>query len=332
MPDFAIHRKYDRAVVSVFTAVGLAAATSLSVAQPVVPPEAIAQFQHVIGNRVEAVTILGGDYGAAGGVYTFRGGDVANLSIAKVGGGGIVSAPQPLGDSGLKWSPVIQGNLGSVSAVNEFRTGYLQGNKMQYDVLALQVGGGARFFFNDHLSLTPALSGIYGHTENEFKPLNATGEAVKSVASGTFVDWTLDSWSVVPSMELRYGWLWRRLLFEFSSRYNYFYTEGFASSSPVVSVSGASHTWENKLDVDVPLGWKLLGHELHTGGFLARTELFGGAAAGLNENHIYTVNGRFVLDLLGELWKVRWLGLGASYFFGDHMAGWSAGVDVNFQF
>jgi len=82
----------------------------------------------------------------------------------------------------------------------------------------------------------------------------------------------------------------------------------------------------------VPLGWKLFDRELHTGGFFSRTELFGNAAEGLNENHIYTVNGRFVMDLLGKVWKVRWLGLGASYFFGDHFDGWSAGLDLRFQF
>jgi hypothetical protein len=38
------------------------------------------------------------------------------------------------------------------------------------------------------------------------------------------------------------------------------------------------------------------------------------------------------MDLLGEFWKVRWLGLGASYFVGEHFNGWSAGVDLTFQF
>ena len=301
-------------------------------AQPLLPPEAIEQFQSVIGSRVEAVTVLGGDYGAAGGVYTFRGGNLADLSIAKLGGGGIVANPRPLGLGDLKWAPVLQGNLGHLSAENQFTTGYLQGNRSLYDVLAVEVGAGARFFFGDHLSLTPTVSGIYGHTENEFKPQNANGYYVKTNASGTFVDWALDTWSVVPALELDYQWMWRRTTFEFSSRYNFFHTESFNSSSPVVSVSGDSHTWENKLDVDVPLGWKLFGRELHSGGFFARTELFGGAADGLHENHIYTVNGRFVLDVLGQVWKVRWLGVGCSYFWGEHFNGWSAGLDLRFKF
>ena len=41
------------------TALMLACLSAL--AQPAVPPEAVAQFQQVIGSRVEAVTILGGD-------------------------------------------------------------------------------------------------------------------------------------------------------------------------------------------------------------------------------------------------------------------------------
>ena len=100
----------------------------------------------------------------------------------------------------------------------------------------------------------------------------------------------------------------------------------------MVEVNGDSHTWENRIDADVPLGWKLLGRELHTGGFFSRTELFGGAADGLNTDHIYTLSGRFVMDILGKIPKMRWLGLGVSYFFADHFDGWSAGVNLRFQF
>ena len=54
-------------------AAGLAALGALGpgvFAQPVlpIPPEAAAQLQHTIGSRIEAVTVLGGDYGAAGGI------------------------------------------------------------------------------------------------------------------------------------------------------------------------------------------------------------------------------------------------------------------------
>ena len=252
--------------------------------------------------------------------------------MGKLGGGGDICSPQPLGLGGIHWAPVLQGNLGHFTADNAFPDGYLHGNRLVYDVLAVQGGAGARFYLNDHLSLAPTISGIYGHTENEFKAQNALGETVKAAASGTFVDWTIDSWSVQPALDLGYEWQWGRTTFEFTSHYNYFHTESFNSTSPVASVDGDSHTWENKLDADVPLGWKVLGRELRTGGFVARTELFGGIAAGLNSDHFYTVNGRFVMDLLGKVWKVRWLGVGASCFLSDNFSGWSAGLDLRFRF
>jgi len=142
----------------------------------------------------------------------------------------------------------------------------------------------------------------------------------------------LDTWSVVPALELEYDWKWGRTSFEFSSRGSFFHTESFESSSPIVGVNGDSTTWANKLDADVPLGLKFFGRELHTGGFLSRTELFGGAARGLNTDSLYTIDGRLVLDFLGKLPKVRWAGLGVSYFWGHDFGGWSAGLDLRFKF
>jgi hypothetical protein len=304
----------------------------LALAQPVLPPDALQQFQKVVGDRIEAVNILAGDYAAAGGVYAFRGGSIADLSITKLGGGGAVASPKPLGLGSLQWAPVLQGNVGWVSAENQFETGYLAGNRMNYDTLAIEGGGGVVLFFNEHLSLSPTLSGIYGRVQNTFNPHNGNGYYVKSVGSGKIVDWTIDTWSVVPALELDYQLTWGRTIFEFSSHYDFFHTDSFESSSPLVNVKGNSSTWENKLDVDVPLSLKLFGRELHTGGFISRTELFGDAAGGLNTEYVYTANGRLVLDFLGKVWKLRWLGLGYSYFWGQNFNGWSVGADVRFKF
>jgi hypothetical protein len=142
----------------------------------------------------------------------------------------------------------------------------------------------------------------------------------------------LDTWSVVPALELDYEWMWGRTTFDFSSRGTFFHTESFESSSPIVGVNGDSTTWANKLEADVPLGLKMFGGELHTGGFVSRTELFGGAAQGLNTDYVYTANSRLVLDFLGKLWKVKWVGLGVSYFWGHDVEGWSAGLDMRLKF
>jgi hypothetical protein len=96
--------------------------------------------------------------------------------------------------------------------------------------------------------------------------------------------------------------------------------------------TGTSQTWDNRLDLDVPLGVHLFGRRLRTGGFFSRMELIGGIADGMNEDHIYTVNGRLVLDYVGALWLMRWIGLGVSRLWGDHVNGWTGGLDVAPEF
>jgi hypothetical protein len=296
-----------------------------------VPAQAIEQLRQVVGDRVEAVTILGGDYAAARGFYSLRGGDAADLDITKLGGGGPIGALRPLGTSGLKWAPLLQGNLGWVKATNTFETGYLEGNRSVYDTFAAALGGGARLSFSDHASVGVVLSGMYGKTRNDFRAENDIGRAFESVASGRFVDWEVETWSIAPAAEFQYVWTRGVARLDFTSRYNFFHTESFRGSSPFIHVDGDSHTWENRVGVESPAGFSVFGTPLETGGFLSRIELSGGVADGLDTSYAYTANGRLVLDLTDRLWKTRWLGIGATYFRGTHFRGWSAGIDARFR-
>ena len=86
------------------------------------------------------------------------------------------------------------------------------------------------------------------------------------------------------------------------------------------------------LDVDIPLGRQLLGHELRTGGYFSRTDLYGDLKNGVNTGYVYELHGRLVLDFLGQLWKVKWIGVGASYLWGSNFDGWGVGADIQFKF
>ena len=39
-----------------------------------------------------------------------------------------------------------------------------------------------------------------------------------------------------------------------------------------------------------------------------------------------------MVDLLGALWKVEWLVIGGSYFWGESFSGWTVGADVRLKF
>jgi hypothetical protein len=285
----------------------------------------------LVGDRIEAITILGGDYGASGGAYKF-GANVADISLTRLGGGGDLSDPRPLGSGKLKWNPVANINLGWISAEKTIQQAPLAGNTIQGDVFGFAMGGGARFWFTDRLSLAPTLGGIYGHSKNNFNVLNDAGmQYVGPMSQAGWVNWSVDTWTVVPATDLKYIWTWKRTGFTANSTFNYYHTGSFNSTSQLVKVDGNSQTWVNKLDADVPLGWKIKGYEFHTGGYVRLTELYGNISSGLNSDRMYTVHGRLVLDSLGQRFKLRWLGVGASYFGGKNFNGWAIGIDTRLK-
>ena len=307
---------------------------TLSVRAALTPAE-INEFRNTIGNRVEAATILGGDYGVGGGTFSSGAGNKnADVNITKFGGSGDVGAPQPLGNLNIGWQPRLQGNMGYLTAKNTYNgSSQLAGDKNENDTFAIQFGGGARFWFDDSFSIAPTFMGMYGHSENTYTARSAFGMANQAEAKQLgLIDWTVDTWTIRPSLNLQYKYTWHRTIFTLSSDPTYFYTDTFSSSSPNVDITGNSVTWENKLDVDVPLGVELFGHELRSGGFFSRTELYDGIRDGLQSEYLYEAHGRIVMDFLGQLWKVQWIGIGTSYVWGKDFTGWSIGADIAFRF
>lgn len=297
--------------------------------------EQITEFRNTLSARVETTTILGGDYGVGGGGYTTTGsgGNDVDASISKFGGAGDIGAPRPLGTLGIGWQPRLQGSLGYLTARNHIHSEWLEGDKNENQTFAIQFGGGARFWLDEHFSFAPTFMGMYGHSENTYTAKSEFGMSHQAEARQLgLIDWTADTWTVRPSLNLQYQYTWNRILFTLSTEPTYFYTESFHTSSSTLQISGNSETWQNKLDVDVPLRMDLLGHELRSGGFFSRMDLYDGVRDGLNSDYVYEAHGRLVMDFLGQLWKVQWIGVGASRYWGQGLTGWSYGVDVAFRF
>ncbi len=319
------------------TALAIGVTTFLLPVMPVqaqLTPAEINYFRNTIGNRIEAATILGGDYGIGGGAYASTANhNDANINVIKFGGSGEIGSPKPLGDLDIGWQPRVQGSMGYLTANNKFQTGLLDDDTTEFKTFAIQIGGGARFWLSDHFSIAPTVMGMYGHTENDFTAKNQFSiDNLPEEKQLGLIDWSVDTWTIRPSLNLQYQYTWQRVIFTLSSEPTYFYTESFNSSSANLNVVGNSGAWDNKLDVDVPLGVELFGHELRTGGYFSRTELYGDLENGLDTSYIYEAHGRLVLDFLNQLWKVQWLGLGGSYFWGNDFHGWSFGADVTFRF
>jgi hypothetical protein len=297
----------------------------------------IQQARSALNSRIEALTILAGDFGLSGGSFSSitpnvlppdRGTDTA-LEVSKFGGAGDVGDPRPLGRLPIAWQPRLQGNMGYLESTNHLP----DGDVSTFSNYAMQFGGGARFWLSERFSVAPTVMGMYGHTSNTYAANSLLMRSnLESAAQRGLVDGSVDTWTLRPALEVQYVFRWDRSLITLSSDSAYFHTQSFRSSSAATSLSGNSGSLDNKIDLDLPLGRQLFGHELHTGGYLSRTELFGELKSGLDAQHINEIHGRLVLDYLNQLWKFQWIGVGGSYLWGTNIKGWTIDADIAFHF
>ena len=304
-----------------------------------ITPEQASQLRNAIGDRVEALTILGGDYGIAGanfrstGKFTFGESTDATVAVTKLGGAGDIGDPRPLGSLPVGWQPRLQGNMGWLDGTQHLHSDLVEGDITEIRTYGIEFGGGARFWVNDRLSFAPTLMGLYGHTSETYTANSAfMRENLEAARQMGLVDWDVDTWTLITGVDFQYLINLNRTIITLTSTPVYYHTESFNSSTAQVNVQGNSTTWANMIDVDIPLGVELYGHELRSGGYYRWTGLYGDLRDGLHESNLNEIHGRVVLDFLNQLWKVQWIGIGASYVWGPNITGWSAGLDVVFRF
>lgn len=296
-------------------------------------------IENAIGARVEALTILGGDFGLSDGNFHstggFRPGQRADVDtrVTKLGGDGEVGDPIRLSDLNVGWQPRVQGNMGYLDSATHLQSPLLAGDTSELRTFAVEFGGGARFWTTDRLSLAPTVMVLYGRTDDTYSARSAFAQRnIRDLQLLGVADWSIDTWTLRPALDVQYVIALDRAIITLSSDPTGFYTHGFSRSNIHLRVGGDSGFVTNKIDLDIPVGVELYGHELRSGGYLSRTDLFGDLKAGLNVQHLNELHGRIVLDFLNQLWKLQWLGVGASYLWGTNISGWTVGADVAFRF
>lgn len=308
-------------------------ATPATALDPATVQTYLEQFKKNAGARVETLAIMGGEDGASGGVYSYDN-DRLNMSMTKGGGRGIIGDPKNFSENGINWLPLLGGSIGYAEADNKFtHIPALIGNQEKYTSFAMGFEAGARVFFTKEISIGPMLGVIYSHAHNSFQAGTPLGVELKQKYDKQLVDWNMDTLSLVPSMDIVYEKTfvedWRVTL---SSRFNWFHTWDIATSSKYLGLSGDSSYWENKADLDVRLPLKVFGHPLHTGGFVSAGVIGGDFRDSIKTDAMYTFNGRLVIGDITGLWKLNWIGLGASYIKADTFSGFSWGIDARLVF
>ena len=307
--------------------------------QAQISPDEVRQVRAAIANQIDTLTILGGDFGVTGGAFTLTTELVpgervdAEAQVRKFGGEGDLGDPRPIDDGNVAWQPHVQGSMGFIDSTNELQSALLMGDSTQLKAEAIEFGGGARFWLSDSLSVAPTLTALYGRTSDTYQPRSDfASRNIALLQQLGLVDWHAAVWAIRPALDIQYAAQIGRSIITLSAEPTYFHTQGLSYSNPHIAAGASSGFIASTVDVDVPLGIRLAGCELRTGGYFTRTDLTGDLRSGLGIEHLTEAHARIVLDLLNRLWKVKWLGLGGSYVWGTGLRGWTAGVDAAFQF
>jgi len=317
------------------TLMGLLPASALSQ----ITPDQANQIRNTLSERIEALTILGGDFGLAGGTFRSTGRFTSSqstdstLGVTKLGGAGDIGDIKPLGSLPIGWQLRVQGNIGFLDATNTVHSPLLEGDINEFKTSAIGFGGGARFWMNDQFSMAPTLMAMYGRTANSYTANSPFMQMNFDEATRVgLIGWSVDTLTLRAALNFQYIVKWKRTVITLSADPTYFHTDSLHSTSTQISVNGDSGYLSGTVDVDVPMGLDLFGHELRTGGYLRISELYGNLSSGLQMPRMNEIHGRVVLDFLNQLWKVQWLGIGVSYVWGSNINGVTGGIDATFRF
>ena len=308
-------------------------------AQAQISPDQVRQFRVAIGSKIDTLTVLGGDFGVTGGTFSLNGELVpgerveVHAQVRKFGGEGDIGDPRPIDAGKITWQPHVQGSMGAIDATNELQSALLMGDRTELKAKAIEFGGGARIWLSESLGVAPTITALYGRASDTYQPQSVFAlKNIRSLQELGLVDWHADVWALRPAVDIRYAAHFGRSIVTVSAVPTYFYTRGLSSSNPHVEAGGSSGFVVSTIDVDVPLDIQLVGRELRTGGYLSRTDFMGDLHSGLGFEHLTEIHGRLVVDLLNQVWRVKWLGIGGSYVWGPGLQGWTVGVDAAFHF
>lgn len=308
-------------------ALGLLGVAGPAVAQPTPSVDEIRdQLDRVVGNRVEATVILGGQQVPQAGLFGWQFNNV-DATIIKYPWNLELGGPRPLGAGSLAWAPVLLGSAGVAHFANHFQGGPLEGSTSTYSTYSLGLGAGPRVWLLPELSLLPSFSLLYAYTENDFDAGSDRGRGAEQAVDGRLVNWHTHTMTMVPSLELRYRKTWGPATLELTSTYAYFATVPIARSTEAYSFTSDSQVWANRAQLELATPWALWDWPIVVGAFFGRAELGGGLSESLKTDHVYSAGGRVALDPRGRLWKLARIGVAGSYFWSGSFSGWTLGLD-----
>jgi hypothetical protein len=304
-------------------------------AQTLPPPTRDALDQGV-GSRVVAFSVLGGADAISGGSYAWHEQD-ETLQLLKIPLRYEFRAERPyaIGDTGLSWSPVLQGSAGYVSTTTSFGGTPLEGNSSETSTYIAGLGGGARVHLAEWLSVLPAFEADFSYSSEHFHAGNAAGAGVMAAeaTAGELVDWSFYGMTLVPQADVRLGRWWDNVKPGLTSRYAFYHGVPLQDAPDLSTFAEDSQVWINQASVEFRTPWVVGSKPLRVGARVDRTNAYGGLADAMKTGAFQTAGAHVALGMEeGLLGPVDGLGLGGAYTWSNQFTGWSVEIQASLQF
>ena len=315
---------------------GAALLAALPAAAQTLPPGTGQALDRGIGDRVVAFCILGGMENVSGGAYTWRDSD-ETLPLLKVPLRYEIQADRPywIGETGLSWSPVLQGEAGYVSSSTAFENTALEGNQSESSSYIAGLGGGARVHLSDAVSVLPLFEALYSYSAERFHVGNAAGSAVLAAAAagGEYVDWSVHGMTIVPQADIRLGRWWDDVKPELTSRYAFYHGVPIQGAPDLSTFETDSHTWINQASVEARTPLAVGTERIRVSVHAARANAYGGLADAMKTGAFHTAGARAALGVEeGILGPVDAVGLGGAYTWSNRFTGWAVELRASLRF
>ncbi|MFT5409145.1 MAG: hypothetical protein ACI9NC_001866 [Verrucomicrobiales bacterium] len=284
------------------------------------------RITNTVGRSAEAFSILGSNQGASGGVYHSRTDTDSELRLTRFFGHIDFSAREL--SKSVEATPFVEAGIAWGSAENELG-GPLEGDRNEYNSFIASIGGGEKFSFGDHFSLSPGMGFVFANTENSYTAHSKLGRSLERELDDVAVNWDVNSITYVPNLEGAYTRSVGGIDFTLSSQYSYYRTDVLGGGRDTQDLETDSQVLATRIAAEFPLGISLGRLPLRSEVAYARVDLGGDIQDTLQTDYYNIVGLKILTRQTDNLPLLKHIGLEGRYFWGDEFDGWSAGLTLS---
>lgn len=296
----------------------------VSLAQPIIPPDAAGRFNQSVADGLNAVTIFTTQNSVSSGTFKTQRTDIpdGDFSVLRV------PLKFTFGESGDELRPFVEASIAQFLAkdsINPLTPGAV-GDFSRLSTLSGEVGGGVHWAATERLQLTGAFGLAYSHAKRRYDFNSPQSQQLLQPFDREVFNTSLELFTYSPRAKIKYTVPVGSSKVIATSRYAHLWNESTSSKSSIIDFSTDTGLWQNVVEVQAPLDVSVADMPLGVRPYVGRSELSGSARDGLGLNHFYEFGIDLSVDTTEHVEALGLLHVGIAYTSGDDFQGWRLGL------